>query len=574
MKAHFGSFFALLLVAACAQESAPPTAASDPLTGATHDDMGPVAFRDIFARYARDEGRSESEVRRLIYLPTPELIDPGIPLAPTAEQTLLAYDGVSRATSPSDVFTLGSRVSFAPPRDVDDAMGRRGGVTFVVIGDGLSEIAATAPFQDILSRTDSAAATQWRSALAAASTADATDDTFALRSLSTGPASLGDLVSVASIDHGGMPLARIIVLRTQPGSLESAGSLEAIAPVLERRIDKVFHVLGTPSRFYLLGHGRGAALALDVALRARSDGMAHPWGPNVGGVISLGGTVQGSPLADAATSPSTPAGRVYARLGQLASDLRGCDGADTDAQRSLSVGANATTWTKAMSDLDASLASLTNHAQLSWEGFAAVTPESGRYARRLAAFATQSGTTLADGASQCDDIRRYKAAWSALSAGVITETTSARHAWWQTHVVPISMKLVAIGGTMGDAAQSPTVTSTLITSSLADSVSLIDTKSARQDYYDIEQSMLITLNDGFVPLDRARFWPRLMTQENTEQGPVRDFFLGVFGASHAALAHPEVVVTNAASGSTNAFPRALMIQSLARFTFEADVRDP
>lgn len=584
MKARFGSSFALLLAAAatsvCAAAcTAAPSAADngdEALTSSGHDDMGPMAFRDVFARYARNEGRSEDEVRQLLLLATPEVVDPGVSLGATAEDTLAAFDVAFQSTKPSDMYTRGVRVPFAPPRDIDAAIAARGGVTFVVLGDGFSELAATLPFADVVNRADSAAATAWRDALGRATDADAHDDAYALSTLAAAATPLGDLVKVASIDHvDGRPLVRVIVLRTPPGSLESASALEAVSPIAMRRLDKAFRVLGgAPSRFYLMGHGRGAAVALDVAVRARADASAHAWATNMAGVVSLGGTVQGSPIADGAAAPATPTGAVFARLGKLASDLRGCESTDTDPERSASVNRNVTTWKAALRELDTMMGALPARDELAWEGFAAATPQTARYAQRLQAFALQAGTTLApSGAEQCEGIQRFKNAYAALAAGVITETTAARHAWWRTNAVPSGMKLFAAGATMGDPSTSPSAVSPLVASPLGDATVSVDSKSARQDFYELAENTLITSNDGFVPLDHARFWPTLMAQENAAQPALRSYFLGVFASSHAALVHPQVVVTETASGTMNPFPRALMLKSIARFAFEAEARD-
>lgn len=570
------SVLALLLgVGGCAHTEEVETGVSE--AAATRDDLGPLSFRDIFATYARGAGRSESAIKKLVYLATSDVIDPGVALEPTPEGTLAELDRAFSTKLPSDLYERGDRTPLAPARDIDQSMADRGGVTIVVLPELMDELAAGAPFQEVLDLTDSTAAVEWRDALTVAGAApETTDNAFSLTSLGAASTSLGDLVKVASIDHtDGQPLVRIIALQTGFHSLESMGSLSDAATIVLRRLDKVFQVMGpiAPSRFYALGHGRGASMALEVASRVHTSSSSATWGSKFAGVMSLGGSIYGSPLADGALIRTTPTGKIYRRFADLSRDLETCIDGETAEVRQQKTADNVVAWNEGLSDLRSLVSALPVNDELAWEGFATTVSEDGRFGRRIHRALADDALRLTTAVpTHCTDVARFKKLYSALSAGILSDSTSARHTWWQTHTIPGDMKLFALTSVMGNVSTSSTTVWPLTTNTTAYDPNTIDMKSARADFYDVFAATGIALNDGTLPLTRARFWPALMTQENVSQPAIRTYFLGTLGTYHGGLVHAESVETPGVGA--NPFPRALLLKALARFAVEAQAREP
>ncbi len=166
---------------------------------------------------------------------------------------------------------------------------------------------------------DSAFARQWREALEAKSSAEiydrecskvtaqssVCDEQELLARLSPEKkdrgqqnVSMGQLMNVGSLDDAnGRPSVRVVLFQMDPMTLESLGKQENNAKIFTRRLEKFFEILGhTPSSIAFVGYSRGTDYALEMLSQAKKENK--PWLGNVKAMVSLGGVVFGSALAD------------------------------------------------------------------------------------------------------------------------------------------------------------------------------------------------------------------------------------------------------------------------------------
>ena len=149
-----------------------------------------------------------------------------------------------------------------------------------------------------------------------------------------------------------------------------------------------------------------------------------------------------------------------------------------------------------------------------------------------------------------------------LRDAVVELTTYERVRWWSQHVIPVdNFQYYSVGATMGDprslhAKRQADASFNIL--KLSDSA---DFQALRAFYYDlVTDSFGKQLNDGQVCVDRAIFWPSLVKALNPAQPDFRATFLGIHGGHHWNLALPNVF-----DGSTDPFPRGVMVEAIATF---------
>ena len=538
----------------------------------THADMGALRFRDIFATYLRADGRSQDEIQKLVYLPTDTVLDESVPMGASPEETLANLDRRMAGQRPSTQYAHGVNTPVEPIADVDAAFAASGPVTIVMIPGIFGEFIDNMPFQEVFNNDQSFATREWAEKSAAATGDDANDTMFSLDALDDVEHPMGELMKVASIDGAdGKPLVRLVFPKPSTGSLETFGTLDKNSEVYVRRLSKYFHVMGgAPEKFYLLGYSRGTPVALDLAVRARAAAEAQDWSGHLAGVLTLGGVLYGSPLADVARDESQVSGRLIARLRRLGDEIEDCS-ADNAFVRTAKVTANTGRWLAAGTELGWIYRQTPSHQEIKWEGIDSSLPESGRFGEMLKHIIFRDALRLDHPASDyCGNVTRFKVLLHEVLAGVNTLLTGDRLQWWRTHTIPADMKLFAITGTMGDVSRSQNAVWPLTTNTTAYNPGSIDFKSLRQNYYDLYAAGGTELNDSQVPVSRGRFWVDLMRQQNPAQAAPQTYYLGLVGTHHWGFAFPEATATR--NVGVNPFPRATLLKSLARFIAEAQAR--
>ncbi|MBS2014865.1 MAG: hypothetical protein JST00_18390 [Deltaproteobacteria bacterium] len=609
---------AAVLSACAGQDEEEATEAESAATEAST--YGPALFRDDFRALLQARSRhSDDDVKKLVYLPTRNVLSPKVEGQPSsAEARLFAYDKAFTGIKPSDLFANGERTPFKDKRVADlEATLRAHPVHIVILPGIFSEFIPRTPFEELFS-ADTAARRDFavRGARVKDSRLFVGDVTYDDRARGyvptrrevplTGTTPNGEdaLVRVASIDDdAGKPLVTVAYLKANLGSLEDFGTLQENSDTYLHRLDKYFEAVGVPENVYIMGYSRGAVAGLDLLARAKG----KPWAANVKGFVSHAGVIYGSQLADASftTGPSTellnvlrafigdkPATVEVAGENVEVRNLASCRDPDIVA----GAANKALAWPAFLALAARISARNPKHPEIALEGIDANLPDMGR----LSSFAAMAlgiplpgvGAGTSRGVvdlqfwdtNHCKNVASFKATARAILAGAETLTTKSRIQWWKTNVLPSDVRYFALTGTMGDATVGGTPWQ-LATNDLAFDNGSIDFRSLRGNYYDfLAASQGIQLQDSQVSVERGRFWPELHVPKagrpvwNPAQKPIKTYFMGTVGTHHWGLSFPRAfstqdgrdcpavgVTTDPRESCGNPFPRTVLLETIATF---------
>jgi hypothetical protein len=315
-------------------------------------------------------------------------------------------------------------------------------------------------------------------------------------------------------------------------------------------------------------------LGLEMLALARAHPKSHPWLENVRGMISLGGVLFGSDLADDAmnaahTNPPSPtaaklvAARTYADALQVipkgAGFLKKAAVVGKNLLALMKFGAtmaklslpppgpfNIKDIIKKLKDTLVSASHLDFHAPLD-------------LLHQFLVGAFHLNHSFAD---YNHNILSVKAFTSALLEAIPQMTRAARLEWWKTSKLPTrGIQYYAIAGTMVDADPSNPVSTTLAGSTVNFNQRLLDFSLVLSSYRDYRTASGVKVNDSQVAAHKVRFWPELHAQLHPGEAPLAGTFLGVVGADHWGLALR--VVNETKAGDLNPFPRLTLLQALA-----------
>jgi len=305
-------------------------------------------------------------------------------------------------------------------------------------------------------------------------------------------------------------------------------------------------------------------------------------------VVSLAGVLYGTPLADAAFKPGDPTHALIEVLTQLAADLHDVPpdlaarpGLKDELHLAHLIEQNWVLWGKAA----AKIARIQAHPAAPDPGIALEQIQQAapgvrstfslvkQFAWDQFKLVHKPRLTQLESGDHFRNVRRFKAMIPKLVAGSKALTTEARLQWWRTHVVPHDLTTYAIGATMADIARKeragkPHFDASGVCALARDPLTIfagsIDFHSLRTSYYQlVAASGGGELNDSQVPLQRARFWPRVSRALNPRQGDFKAYFLGVLGQDHWGLSFP--VAFDQHNQKRNPFPRATLLKAIGAF---------
>ncbi len=546
-----------------------------------------MEFRNLFfscldASYPAAEARQLIAERRhdlLDFPPDQDLLSE--PTAGTPEDFKAAVDRLDREVSPVDLYRQGvaAEVATIPRREVDAALRARP-LTVVVLPGFLGELIDTRSFDEVFAG-DSAGRERWRQAIEqfrrdhSGSEVDETlfDERFSFERLTLdrdAPSGerrpLTELVEVGSIDDGdGRALVTAVLLRPAPLSLETCDRVERLAEIARRRLEKFFRVIGLPENLVLLGYSMGALVALEMLARGRE--ADAPWLGRVRAMISLGGPLFGSLLADqaldpGARDPNNPLRRQIELLRALAGELREIHGRPWRARPAV-IAANTRAWLRFFAGMRRVVKGLKA------TGLKLRLPSLLRSGKR-ADFRPTLGLIGAVAFERFNvlnplhyslNIRKLKHLVEAALAASEDLSASERVRWWAGNLVPTAgMRYYALAGTMADS-DLATPSGPLGANATAYNPSSLDHEIMIHIYRHLSGGIL--LNDSLVAVGRARFWRRWIELLNPayRDAGLDASFLGVLGIHHWGLALR--VVNARKDGSVNPFPREALLKALA-----------
>jgi len=310
--------------------------AADGLTGAD-------LFRQIFAATVDPSARNLEQINQLIYAPMPKLLNERNffedRCEKISEHTKHGDEAIARSmlckmhdvyanVTAQDLYNRGTQAKVTPVDLTALTQKLNSKDLLIVVVPGIfGEFIQKRAFEEVFPvrrqdgtfENDSTFAREWREALEAKTSAEifdrecsqvttassVCDEQELLARLSPEKkdrgqqnVSMAQLMNVGSFDDkNGRPSVRVVLFQMEPMTLESLGKQENNAKIFTRRLEKFFEVMGhTPSSIAFVGYSRGADYALEMLSQAKKENK--PWLENVKAMVSLGGVVFGSALAD------------------------------------------------------------------------------------------------------------------------------------------------------------------------------------------------------------------------------------------------------------------------------------
>lgn len=362
---------------------------------------------------------------------------------------------------------------------------------------------------------------------------------------------LADLVEISSVG----PI-QAITLRTPTLSMESFSKIADLAEIFNRRLEKVFQVLGVPQNIMLVGYSMGAITMLEMLVQAKKNNSSG-WLKNVRGATSLGGVVFGTQAADEVfEDPSSASAKQLVALESTAKCLLAARAEKFwSATKQIS-----SCWYQFGVDIKASYGEEagpeTKFNPLNYKSNLVLRP-------LFQAVGKLYGTLLSNFFKDRDQniARFYKLAQQA-KAGIAQMTTKSRLQWWKENKIPTNgIQYYSLAGTF--LAEKVDSSFNLLQSPLGYKQGAADANLQFDGFMKLAVLSGHSLNDGQVCADRVHFWPELIEAVNPEHPRLESHFLGVFPTTHWGLAFPFVTKMKEELDLDNPFPRISLFQSLA-----------
>lgn len=394
---------------------------------------------------------------------------------------------------------------------------------------------------------------------------------------------LSDLIHVGSIrGKDGQELVPIIVFHTKEMSLESLGMIEDRAQIFSDRLRAYLELTGQNQKLLFVGYSRGTVIGLEMLARAEQN--REQWLANVVGMVSLGGVVWGSSLADA-TDPNyitqrlplqndIPAdtkkaiantGALFQRLKEHRKNLiadawhRPNNLAERfDFYRD--VGQNALSGRR-LSRAKPQLAELKNSSPVTLSVDA-----SGMFNLAQNAW-DQFSWNLFSNEAYVSDIQKYHVLLDSVINAAEGMQSSTREKWFADNTLPKHVTYYSVVAAMANPDASELEKKSFLgtvgyanRSNGAVSLNFDDTYLL-QGRLDYESQTAIGLNDSQVASIQASFVPGAMERLNPRNRDLKTKFLGVMGTHHWGLALQ--VVNEMRQARKNPFPREALLKALA-----------
>ncbi len=518
-----------------------------------------LRFRNLLAFHLGEQGLNPQSIHETMFLQPNSLNN--IPKARGIESFLKEIDKLYFVSKPEDWYNQGRSQPSSPVTPKSGS----GVVTLVVFPGFSSEFIPVDPFEEILKlgdRGESAFAKKVKPSLEAM-----TDEVYSVRDQKQRPVKLSEVVRVGSYDRNGHPWVNIIMLSPKLGSLESIGKLASTVPIYQRRLDKILRKTPDLGKIYLLGHSRGANVALEFLRATSLEARKYPWVGRIEGLVGLGAVFYGTQMADEVFSTeSSPQQQMRVLLTDLMSRLeeepQGLTGKAYTTEVAARVLRNANAYRKVL----AQFTTLSKPAAIDL----LIEEERLRHVQStrelpglLGNFEMTRGLLFDLINMQCpfscyfQNIKAFKQVVNGVLEGIKSLTTPDRMAWWKHESLPTRFRILSLAATMAGPVEnhklSPIIGLPHYGYCLPDF-----TLVQRPSYYFLLNAGGGPLNDSAVSVARSRYWPQL----DSMSGRSYDF-LGVMASHHFGIAFPAAVVSQ--TGGGNSFPRSALLGALGSY---------
>ena len=523
-------------------------------------------FRDIFASHLKASGRESAAIHHAMFIMPDTLKRQLAGITPSSGSAFInRLDTLYGTSDPTDWHEAGKKAS---PTEAPTS--GRSPITFVILPGFSSEFIAADPFEEILSDRNSKFAKKAGPILE-----EIVDSVYSVKENKQIKIKLSEVVKVGSRDDSrGESMVNLIMFAPKLGSLESIGTLDSTIATYQRRLDHIFTKISGLGTVYLLGYSRGAIVGLEL-LRAthalhKQKKTTYPWIERIHGLVSLGGVLYGSELADHAFKDQTSVQSQATRtLLQIVADLQEgpkdlCATPFNPNFRSL-VAHNAKVFSQAI----AKMVNTTYEPSRGKVGLLVAEEKLrhityGRTYPGIFANFDQVQKLLFDlinikspVACYSDNVRAFKKLVAAVLDGARTLTTEARLQWWRSASLPKQFRILSLSATMPgpvkDQKLSPIIALPYYGYQSPDFIFV-----QRPSYYVMLENGASDLNDSAVAVHRARYWPQL----DPVQGRQYDQ-LGVLGSHHFGIGFKTAIMD--CQGTPNPFPRSELVSSVASY---------
>ncbi len=479
------------------------------------------------------------------------LPDQNILEANDAETIQQAMDSVKKTSLLNLTRNTTVKQKDVKPLDADEILASRQ-LTMVIVPGFLGEFIETRGFEDVFSQPspERDAFEAKIKQLKDAKDPNATDKTFH-RVTQEVTKDLSELISVGSIKNkSGATVARVILLKTPPMSLESIGDLANHAVTFNRRLGKYLAITGAQDLAFV-GYSRGTPLGLEMLAQAKQQNLS--WLPSVKAMISLGGVTNGSSLADMYEVEKSPAKEALDTVRGLRTTLR--------AHWTMTA-YNTVVWLDFARRMLFLRPSLTAHVETAPEKYQPSSFDAGVDAAAVMNLIVSVGAGLGLDhfiLDYSDNVVRFQKFVDAMVEGITGLTTKARTEWWATHTVPKSVRYYTISAAMANPGNNE-FEDLIFNKKVGYSLSA-DDKTLLQNSIDYKTVSGVALNDSQVAIAQAMILPKFVEKLNPENAGLTSSFLGTCGTHHWGLALR--TVTPMKDGRLNPFPREALLKSLA-----------
>ncbi|MEZ4743091.1 MAG: hypothetical protein R3B45_11715 [Bdellovibrionota bacterium] len=437
-------------------------------------------------------------------------------------------------------------------------------ITFVLVPGVFGEFISTRPMQELFSLQDSVYSMQFKDALKKANPSDVGDRHFQLSLEKEVDLPLDKLVFATSFENSFSRKTefQLIGLGMPEWSLESLGLNSEVADIYIRRLTKFFNIMGIPDNIVFVGYSRGAAVALEIMTKIKE----KSWAENVRGVVTLGGVVFGSDLADQALIKGTKQNEQVKALEKLKKNLKelipisklsGFSKLKAQKDNAITIGKNTVELAKFLK-----VAGSTDDNDKSFDDSGSIFDSNPFQILSIVQKAIANlGLSGVIKGRYSQNIRKIKVLCEKVLQAAEELRTDKRLEWWKSHILPThNIRYYSIVATMADPNTSPMKKDA--SNSLSYYPESRDYKTLLSGYQDIVEATGFYLNDSQVTVHKSMFWPKLISLLNNKQPYMDTRFLGVLGTHHWALALE--TVQEEASGFGNPFPRVMLMRAFAR----------
>ena len=494
-------------------------------------------FRDVYYNHAKDL-YSDEEIRKQVLFPENDITEKLNPESPFA--SFEEKEKALKSVLPSRLYRNSLADDF---NDIKSSLSPDNKITIVLVPGVLGEFIDNSPFESVLAANSSL------KKLVNELFKDKKEGVFLLSSLKRKKLPFNKVVRASSIDdETGRSLVDFIYLKPLFASLETVGNLDENNKIYTRRLGKLFNKIGAPKNLYIMGYSQGATVALEYINHLRENDV--DWAHGLKGMISLGGVLYGSEIAQSAMTEGHEKQKLAKSLKKL---LRLKESSSiSDIKKNIEIWRQFMKETASSSDVSTS-EKPEDPAEISnlWVAKTA-----------MKAFHSLGLHNFIFGYTS--SVKRFKKLIRESIHSLENLSYTGRINWWKQNTIPSDLKYFAITGVMED--------------SRYDNEELIESEKwgfyqgkdlpdykllLRQSFYDIKNFSGVELNDSQVSVHRAMFWPELHMKLNPNQRKYSSHYLGVLGTHHWGMAFPYAFESK--DKRIHPFNRELLLKSIADF---------